>query len=131
MDVLVPAAGDDTLDGGDGIDQATYTTKLQGALVDYVVNLASGIATGAGNDALSGIENVITGGGNDTITGDAGPNVLTGGSRDDTVDGGGGDDVLEGNRGDDTLTGGPGTDEARGGPGVDTCDAEVEVNCEL
>lgn len=82
-DVLNGGTGDDTLDGGEGIDTAVY-----GGNGAVTVNLATGISSGAqGADSLSGIENVISGGGNDALTGDGNANVLQGGAGDDTLAG--------------------------------------------
>ncbi|MFM7333325.1 MAG: calcium-binding protein, partial [Tabrizicola sp.] len=76
--------GDDTLYGGAGIDTADYSRNLTDLLTpagafapvfadnttSVNVNLATGIATGLGTDSLFGIENVITGTGDDSVTGD-------------------------------------------------------------
>jgi Ca2+-binding RTX toxin-like protein len=67
------------------------------------VNLATGSATGfstaAGSPlaAISGIENVTTGSGSDTLTGDAAANILAGGAGSDTYFVGAGDTVTENN----------------------------------
>ncbi len=79
-----------------------------------MVDLLLGITSGwrAGNDTLTGIENVTGTGNDDVLIGDNADNVLAGG---------GGDDLLVGNGGNDT---------ANGGGGFDQCDAEIELNCE-
>lgn len=64
----------------------------------------AGVATGWGADVLTDVEAAI-------------------GSFDD--------DSLSGEAGADLLLGEEGTDGADGGPGIDTCDAEVELDCEL
>ncbi len=90
--------GNDALDGGAGIDTATYVQSGGGV----AANLATGTATGAdGSDTLANIENLVGSNSDDTLTGDAGVNVLSGG---------GGNDVFEGKGGQDTLDGGGGTD---------------------
>ncbi|MDD2727815.1 cadherin domain-containing protein [Malikia sp.] len=126
-DVLYAGTGDDTVDGGDGDDLivggdgagddnyigglGSDTIKYTSATAAITVDLVKGNATStAGNDAakigsdtLSGIENVIAGNYNDTITGNDSANVLSGQN---------GNDVLKGGFGKDTLDGGAGTDTA-------------------
>ncbi len=80
---VVPAAGDDSLDGGAGDDT---------------------IYGGDGNDIVTG------GSGNDKVYGDAGNDSLNGGIGNDTVWGGTGDDTLRGDAGTDTLYGEAGSD---------------------
>ncbi|QDU68546.1 PKD domain-containing protein [Engelhardtia mirabilis] len=100
------SSDDDTISGGAGVDTVDYSAAAGGVVVDLV----AGTATGAGNDMLSGIENVTGSSFDDTLSGDSGANVLTGGAGDDVLDGGAGDDLLQGGAGADTLTGGAGTD---------------------
>ena len=66
------------------------------------------------------IENVTSGSGNDSLTGNVLDNILDGGAGNDTLIGGYGDDELIGGFGDDTLTGGFGDDTLTGGSGNDT-----------
>ena len=82
---------DDILDGGSGLDYASYALAPQGVSV----NLRAGSATGDGADTLSSIENV-TGSSNhlETITGNERDNVLDGRGGTDTIDGGLGNDVI-------------------------------------
>ena len=61
----------------------------------------------------SGVENVIGGSGNDSITGNTRSNMLSGGSGNDTLTGGDGADVLIGSAGNDSLSGGAGNDTFR------------------
>lgn len=102
-DILIGGSGngDDSYDGGEGIDTIQYTSAVSGIVVD----LAAGTASGADidNDILSTIEHVTGGEGDDTIAG---------GSADETLEGRGGGDTLIGRAGDDTLIG--------DGAGVDT-----------
>ena len=100
-DVLRGGAGDDILIGGAGIDVANYKDATNGVTVN--LGLAGAQATGAGNDTLSGIENLVGSAFNDTLTGDAGVNRLTGGAGDDIIDGGVGADTMIGNLGNDTF----------------------------
>lgn len=83
--------GDDTLAGGNGFDTAIF----DGAPGSITIDLVGGTATGAGNDVLTSIENVIGSAFNDVIDGSAG---------DETLDGGFGDDMLDGLGGNDTLS---------------------------
>ena len=57
-------------DGG-----ADYSDAASGVVVDLAAGTASGDAT-VGNDTLDGIENVIGGAGDDTLTGDGNANVI-------------------------------------------------------
>src|SRR5690606_20745755 len=75
---------------------------------DITANLATG--ENSQNDVLSGIENLIGGQGNDTLTGDDQHNRLEGGDGADTLTGGAGDDVLAGGAGADHMDGGDGFD---------------------
>ena len=104
-------AGNDTYQGGDGIDTVVYTSATQGIVVNLaaVVDQASGPEIGV--DQITGIENVIGGQGDDSITGDGAANALSGES---------GNDSLVGGSGNDTLVGGPGDDNLDGGEGIDT-----------
>ena len=128
--------GNDILNGGGGIDTAIFTSALSPLTVDLAAGTASGAETG--NDTLTGIENIIAGGGADRITGDAADNLLVGGNDDDVIYGGEGTDELYGDdpvfaeeglmaegmtaanlpssgRGHDILHGGTGDDQLFGG----------------
>jgi Ca2+-binding RTX toxin-like protein len=111
--------GNDTIDGGGGLDFASFFLSPAPVTVD----LAAGTATGEGTDTLTGIENVVGSGDfGDTLTGDAQDNFLFGS---------GGDDSVSGSDGNDELDGGDGTDALDGGIGTDTClNGETTVNCE-
>ncbi len=74
------------------------------------------------------IENLYTGAGSDTVTGNSSNNVIEGGSGNDTIFGWGGNDTLSatsgqneifGDNGNDTVTGGSGNDVVGGGSGND------------
>jgi Ca2+-binding RTX toxin-like protein len=119
-DYLVGGDGDDLLNGGAGYDTAAY---YYGYYIDngIVANLATGIVTGgAGNDTLSGIENLRGSTNNDNFTGDATDNVLYGDKGDDTLSGAAGNDSLDGSDGADSLDGGIGNDNLSGGNDSDT-----------
>ena len=76
--MLAGLGGADTLDGGAGLDTASYAASGAGV----IVSLATGTASGgdAQGDVLVSIENLTGSAFNDTLEGDAGNNVLTGGS---------------------------------------------------
>jgi Ca2+-binding RTX toxin-like protein len=89
-DTLSGSAGNDVLLGGNGADWASYA-ELTAASQAVTVNLTTGRATGAaGNDTLTGIENILGGAGNDTLLGDALANILSGGAGNDSLAGGAG-----------------------------------------
>jgi Ca2+-binding RTX toxin-like protein len=92
-DTLSGAAGNDTLIGGNGTDLASYANAGGGVTVDLSAGTSSGAA---GDDRLTGIENVLGGNGDDRILGDSFANVLDGGIGDDTLSGGAGNDTLVG-----------------------------------
>lgn len=72
------------------------------------------------SDKRSLIENVQTGAGNDTVTGNAAANTLSGNRGNDKLYGNSGNDRLVGGTGNDYLDGGGGTDRMEGGSGNDT-----------
>jgi Ca2+-binding RTX toxin-like protein len=120
-DSLIGSLGNDTLDGGDGLDQASYIQALKGVTVSLGVAGPQN-TVGAGIDTLISIENL--GGSNfaDILTGNGLANVLEGGA---------GADVLNGEGGDDTIAGGAGADSLNAGDGNDTIyfdTADVVVN---
>ena len=84
--------GDDTLVGGAGVDTLVFTGTT-GVTVDLSVTTAQN--TGVGNDTILGFENVRTGSGNDTVTGDAGDNIFFDGGGADTYTGGAGSDTVD------------------------------------
>ena len=100
--------GDDTIQGGDGIDIIDYLFGNPTAGV--TVDLAAGTATGgAGNDQFSGIE------------------AARGTDFADLLIGGAGDDSLRGNAGDDTLRGGEGNDAADYGGASGSVTADLQA----
>ena len=121
-------AGDDTLDGGAGNDTLVLTpADNRNLTVDMVTGVVTDLAPGA--QQFSNFENVITGGGNDSVTGTGGANLIStqggndtiiGGAGNDTLDGGDGADRLSGDDGDDSLVGGAGNDTIFFGTGNDT-----------
>ena len=140
-DLLHGGTGNDTLNGGGGRDTASYSYAFPGGdrgepiaagFGNLVINLSLGITSGgAGSDTLNGIENVIGGTGNDTITGSNGDNALYGGIGNDSLLGlagadiltlGEGNDTADGGSGDDIFVMGPGNATLFGGLGDDTLD---------
>ncbi len=123
-DILRGGSGDDTLTGGDGIDLLDFseiTTNFSFTLGAG----GSGTASINGSDTYSGMEGVIGGSGNNTLTGNDSANVLIGGAGNDTLSGLGGNDTLIGGPGADTMSGGAGSDTFKYqggelGTGVDT-----------
>ena len=79
-------AGADTLDGGEGDDNAGYWESNVGV----TVNLATGTGRGghAEGDTLTGIESIGGSDHADHLTGDDGDNYLAGNAGADTLDGG-------------------------------------------
>ena len=123
--------GNDTIDGGAGVDEVSFT----GRSTDVSVDLAAGTSTGAGgeHDSIAGVESVLGGDGDDRLLGDAGDNTLQGDFGDDRIDGRGGNDYLLGDLVPDTneysvyqTPGNEGVDTLRGGEGDDRLDAGSE-----
>lgn len=107
-DVLDGGLGDDALVGGEGIDTASYASLKVAVRVG--LDIMGLQATGAGNDSLSGIENLIGGSGADLFVGNGEANRLVGGGGADRLLGGDGADVLAGGEGKDVVAGGGGAD---------------------
>ena len=116
-DVIVGASGTDTVDYSSAT--ANLTVNLGAGATVTVVGSGS---SNASSDTVNGVENVIGGSGNDSITGTAQANALTGGFGNDVLNGGGGSDTLDGGEGNDTLVGGQGNDILTGGAGADVFD---------
>ncbi|QNM95693.1 calcium-binding protein [Chitinimonas koreensis] len=102
--------GNDTLDGGDGIDTASYSGSAA-VTVSLAVTIAQNTG-GAGTDTLSNIENLLGGSGNDALTGNAQANRLDGGAGSDTLAGGAGNDVYVVDNAGDSVVEGSGAGEA-------------------
>ena len=100
--MLAGGAGDDRLDGGAGIDTASYLSALTGVAV-LLDRTSAQNTRGAGTDRLSGFENLAGSNFADKLIGDALGNVLDGNGGDDELDGGGGADAMRGGAGNDTY----------------------------
>ena len=105
-DRIIATIGKDTYDGGAGRDTVDYSQITTGV----TVNLATGTASGAGNQRLISIENVIGTSQNDTITGTNANSIIEAGAGNDRVNGGAGDDTFIDGAGDDRYDGGTGYD---------------------
>lgn len=118
--VLEGVDGNDVLDGGAGVDTASYERAFRAVTVSLALDTPQDTLA-AGIDTLHNIENLLGSQYDDRLTGDAHANVLTGGQGNgaDTLAGGDGNDTLHGGEGNDTLTGGAGNDLLDGGAGYD------------
>lgn len=130
-DYVTTFGGDDCIVGGPGDDE------LRGETGKDIIfgNEGDDLVIGAvGKDLLFG------GDGNDTIRGENNEDQIYGGNGDDYIRGGNGADVIHGDNdndtlwgenGNDSIFGDAGVDSANGHNGTDSCDAEVEIQCEL
>lgn len=142
--VLTGNNGSNRLNGGTGVDTASYATSRVGVTVG--LDRVGPQSTGAGIDTLISIENLTGSNRNDVLHGNANANVLNGGAGIDTLSyaraasavavslaittaqatGGGGSDTvlnfenLTGSAFADTLTGNTGSNVLDGGLGADT-----------
>jgi Ca2+-binding RTX toxin-like protein len=107
-DVLIGGRFADVLDGGAGIDFASYQTASAGITFN-LTNWANTTGDAAGDSFIS-IERF-------RLTEYA--DVLIGSELNDYVNGGSGDDVMDGAEGHDVLIGGGGADQMSGGYGND------------
>ena len=121
VNTLIGLEGSDRINGGDGLDTASYV--LDGGPVS--VSLAADVATDGGGllDRLVGVESVEGSANADTLIGDDESNIFEGGPGDDRVSGRGGGDTVDGGSGEDAAYGGQGLDFAsfaseRSGVGV-------------
>ena len=100
--VLYAGTGDNTLDGGTGVDTASYLYGTAGVTVSLATTGAQATG-GSGTDTLLGIEYLTGSNYNDSLTGSAIVNILTGGTGNDTLAGGLGNDLLVGGAGQDLF----------------------------
>ena len=99
-DSLTGGIGNDQIDGSAGIDRA-YFAGTTAATVN--LSLTTAQVTGHGTDTLINIENISSGSGNDSLTGNALANSLSSGAGNDTLEGGSGNDTIDGGAGVDTA----------------------------
>jgi Ca2+-binding RTX toxin-like protein len=129
--------GSDTLDGGPGLDTASYAGRggrggAVSATIDGAANdgapAALGAIFGERDNIRLNVENLIGGSANDILVGDSSPNRLLGGTGNDLLRGGtpppGGDPASV----DDVLDGGLGSDVLQGDGGRDTLMARDAVD---
>ena len=123
-DAIYSFAGEDTIDGGEGIDTALFTVSA-----GVEVNLDNnGDAISSLGDTLLSIENINgSTAGDDTLSGNAFSNILNGEGGNDILDGEGGDDTLIGGTGNDTLIGGAGNDSLVS-DGLDAVDGDIGID---
>ena len=125
-DLINCGPDEDTVDGGRGDDRlyggSGFATIFGGA-GDDVVNKATVVKAGLGNDTVSGGvcyggagDDLVTGG---TVYGDSGNDVLIAAGPQNALYGGIGNDSLTGSSANDTLDGGNGADVMAGGKGND------------
>ncbi|MEM1150380.1 MAG: M10 family metallopeptidase, partial [Pseudomonadota bacterium] len=125
---------DGSTDADVNLQDGTFSDfgNLIGIMGIAVGTVVENLITGAGDDTITGNQasNQLTAGaGNDEILSGAGDDTAFGGAGNDTIYGGGGNDIIEtgagtneafGGSGDDELTGGSGIDILGGGDGNDT-----------
>jgi hypothetical protein len=128
-------SGPDAVDGGAGVDTASFAGQT-GAMAVSLDDQANDGPAGSVSLANVGssVENLIGGSAADTLVGGAAANRLEGGAGNDVLRGNGGADVLLGGAGDDTIEArdgiadsvdcGPGTDTARVDPSDDVAGCE-------
>ncbi len=85
-----------------GVDALTYAGTAAAVSVSLAARTASGFAS------IAGVEKVTGGSGGDTLTGDALDNTLAGGDGDDRITGAAGNDTLNGGAGSDRFVYAPG-----------------------
>ncbi len=94
--------GNDSLVGLAGRDTASYASAGAGVAVSLAIS-TSQTTSGAGNDLLSGFENLRGSAFGDRLSGNAAANAIEGLDGNDTLTGGGGIDTLTGGGGNDTY----------------------------
>jgi Ca2+-binding RTX toxin-like protein len=94
--------GNDVINGGAGRDSIEFKTRATSAIV---VDFAAGTITGGSSGTISftGIERIVTGDFNDTLSGNSAAQTLTGQGGSDTIWSAGGVDTLWGGTGGDSF----------------------------
>lgn len=120
-----------TLTDTSGTDTIDFSHRTETSRIDLTPGAISDLFGRRGNMTIGAdtlIENLRTGAGADTITGNsaantidagAGHDLISGAAGNDTISGGAGNDTISGGEGNDTLTGGDGNDRMTGGAGAD------------
>jgi Ca2+-binding RTX toxin-like protein len=131
VDDIWPRGGDDIIVGGPGPDFLYYRDAPRGIHMD----LREGVASGDGNDVVTGIEVVEGTRFDDEMLGNGINNIFSLGRGDDVARGRRGADSISGDGGNDSLDGGLGADYLYGGSGqADRCrtdPSDTVFNCEL
>ena len=121
-DLLEGGPGGDYLDGGEGIDTASYASSASDVWV--ILNNSTPERDGdAEGDYLTSIENLIGSAYEDSLSGDGLANRIQGGDGGDYISGGGGNDEVEGGKGEDLMAANEGDDKMVGGDGSDVMSA--------
>jgi Ca2+-binding RTX toxin-like protein len=97
-DYLRGGGGNDTLNGGSSLgDTVDYSYTNTGVSISLNAsgNATVTVAAGSDVDLLMGVEHLIGGGGNDTLTGFGISNTLSGGGGNDILNGDGGTDTAD------------------------------------
>jgi len=114
-----------TLYDRNGHDLVDLSSSDADQRIDLREESFSDIEGGIGNLAIARgtvIEDLFTGAGDDTLTGNAATNRIEAGAGHDMIDGGDASDFLDGGTGNDTLYGGQGNDSLLGRDGDDWVD---------
>jgi Ca2+-binding RTX toxin-like protein len=101
-DTLQGTNGNNVIDGGAGLDTASYSNAASAITLSLSITTAQ--ATGGGGvDTLLNIENIIGSSFSDNLKGSAAANIIIAGSGNDLLVGTSGSDVLDGGDGFDTA----------------------------
>jgi len=96
-------AGNDLIDGGEGIDTVSFSQASASVHVDLSQTTAQTIGLTEGDDTISNVENIIGSNNADTLKGDSNTNLIEAKNGDDTLLYSGGNDTLDGGDGKDTA----------------------------
>ena len=103
-DTLWGGAGNDILKGNTGTsDWVSYAGATAGVTVD-LVKATKQVTVGAGDDTLTGFENVLGSGHDDNLKGSTVANIIDGGAGNDIMAGGTGNDTYYVDSADDVVT---------------------------
>ena len=119
-DILYGGAGADVIDGGGGIDTASYFDAQSGVRVRLDMAHSATFTGDAVGDNLISIENLYGSQFDDNLTGSGTHNVIWGGGGNDVIFAGHGNDDVFGGEGEDRLNGNAGIDRLIGGRDQDT-----------
>ncbi|MCY1350087.1 Bifunctional hemolysin/adenylate cyclase [compost metagenome] len=102
VNTLFAGSGNNVLNGGAGVDTASYAYAGSAVVANLAVTTAQATG-GSGSDTLLAIENLVGSSFNDRLTGSSTANSLNGGAGNDLLVGGHGRDVLTGGSGNDIF----------------------------